>query len=65
MVRHALADHGAVEDIERGEQGGRAMSDIIVNVGKPRASRFRPFREQLVEVGVIRDFLSVGALCEP
>ena len=24
MARHALADHGAVEDIERGEQRGRA-----------------------------------------
>jgi hypothetical protein len=25
-----LADHRAIEDIERGEQGGRAMPDIIV-----------------------------------
>ena len=30
MARHALTDHGAVEDIERGEQRGRAVPDIIV-----------------------------------
>jgi hypothetical protein len=30
VSRHALADHGAVEDVERGEQCGRAALDIIV-----------------------------------
>ena len=30
MARHALAGHRAVEDIERGEQRGRAVPDIIV-----------------------------------
>ena len=30
MSRHALTNEGAVEDIERGEQRGRAVPDIIV-----------------------------------
>jgi len=30
MARHALADHRAVEDIQRSEQRGRAVPDIIV-----------------------------------
>jgi hypothetical protein len=30
MARHALPDHRAVEDIERGERGGRAVPDVIV-----------------------------------
>src|SRR5215471_10045671 len=30
MSRHALTNNGAVEDIERGEQCGRAMPEIIV-----------------------------------
>ena len=30
MTRHALADHGAIEHVERGEQGGRAVAFIIV-----------------------------------
>ena len=32
MARPALTDHGAVEDIQRGEQRGRAVPDIIVIV---------------------------------
>jgi hypothetical protein len=36
MARHALADDGAVEDIERREQGGRAVADVIMG------SSFRP-----------------------
>jgi hypothetical protein len=32
MPRHALADHGAVEDIERGKQRGRAVPDIIMGL---------------------------------
>jgi len=31
MPRHALADHRTVEDIERREQRGRAVPDIIVS----------------------------------
>ena len=30
MARHALADDGAVEDIERREQRGRAVADVIM-----------------------------------
>ena len=27
---HAAADHGAVEDVERREQGGGAVADVVV-----------------------------------
>ena len=30
MARHALADDGAVEDIERREQRGRAVAHVIM-----------------------------------
>jgi hypothetical protein len=36
MTRHALAYHRALEDVERREQGGRAVPDIIVGHGPAR-----------------------------
>ena len=33
VAGHAAADHGAVEDVERGEQGGRAVADIVMRHG--------------------------------
>ena len=33
VALHAAADHRAFEDIERGEQGGRAIADIVVGHG--------------------------------
>ena len=45
--RHALADHAAVEHVQRREQGRRAMSDVVVRHGAgpallDRQSRLRP-----------------------
>ena len=39
MARHAVADDGAVEDIERREQRGRAIANIIVRHRKRRRVR--------------------------
>ena len=33
VARHAAADHGAVEDVEGGEQGGRAVTLVVVGHG--------------------------------
>jgi hypothetical protein len=38
MARHALADHRALEDVERREQRGRAMPDIIEILPVARSS---------------------------
>jgi len=49
MSRHALTNEGAVEDIERGGQGGRARSDIIVGHCPGAALLYRLTRLGAVE----------------
>jgi hypothetical protein len=49
MPRHALTDHGAVEDIERCEQCGRAVPDIIVGHCSGSAPPHRQARLSAVE----------------
>ena len=38
VLGHAAAQHGAVPDIERGEQGGDAVALVAVRHGAPLAS---------------------------
>jgi hypothetical protein len=33
VAGHAASEHGAVEQVERGEQGGDAVADIVVGLG--------------------------------
>jgi hypothetical protein len=41
MARHALPDHRAVENIERREQGGRVIADVVMRHGAGPAALYR------------------------
>ena len=49
VARHALADHRAVEDVERGEQGGGAMALVVVGHGAEATGLHRQARLGAVE----------------
>ena len=38
VTLHVAADHRSIEDIERGEQGGGAISLVVVGHGRPAAT---------------------------
>src|SRR4029453_19210099 len=44
MALHVAADNGAVEDVEGGEQGGRAMTFVILGYGSGAPTLFRQAR---------------------
>ena len=49
VALHALADHGAVEHVERGEQGGGAVALVVVGHGAAAALLHRQPRLGAVE----------------
>ena len=57
VARHALADHRAVEDVERGEQGGGAMALVVVGHGAEAAGVHRQARLGAVERLDLRFFV--------
>ncbi len=49
VALHVAADHGAVEDVERGEQGGSAVALVVVRHGRAATALQRQTRLGAIE----------------